>query len=467
MTYPLRPGVLMRDQVILMMPRARFLSMPHLGLLAVVVFALLPVDPAAAQVRTDTRLEKDRYIVGEPIFVIVEVESIGAQPVAYDGSGNLSTPKRVELSVAGVARRRPITDAIASCLWQLLPLSGGGWAVDHPPVLDPGSRRAFKYALAGYDLEPGRYRLTAAGRVNLEWRESYAPIDPSTLPAGVPVPALKRFGDVVEGAAVNETFDLLVEAGSDGELRAAFGPIIADAGGPDPLKRIHARRTIMQLAPLFLEESIAQWTREAAALGDGLAWTGAEALARLGTASSRAILQQLVTTTPDDQLRLAVVRMLAAVASLDDLAFFGGLLKESPVTEPFRQAAALGLGRIGNDEAVGMLEKALQTAEPRLARSILTALGISRSRRALGVLIDHRYRATDDQLRVRIRSYSEGSDLCDALLMLTHLRFCRDGEADRTLLHQRLQRWASTSAASAVLYGNDVCVEEENLPFVE
>jgi hypothetical protein len=438
-------------------------------LLSTVVLAF--AFPAAGQVRTEAHLEKARYIVGEPIFVVVDVTNVGWQPVAYDGSDDIQNPRTVTLSVEGMTPRKSLTQAIASCNQLMSSFHGGGaWIVDHPPVLGPGERRAFKHLLSEYNhLSPGRYRLTAKGHVNVEWRESYAPIDYTKIPPGVAVPSTRRFGEQVDGADVEQTLDLVIDSGSSEQLNDAFAPLVFDADPLETSKAVEARRAIMLLAPPFLEVSIVRWTREAAARGDGLTGPGVEALARLATPSSRAGLRDVLASLGDPRLAPMVVASIASVAEPDDESFLRGLPVNPSLPAGAGQNAALGLGRIGSETAIAMLQDALRTAEPDFARLLLTGLAISKSGRALDTIAGYAGRAPNQQVRIGEHGFAAdgGSDVCDALAMLTHVRFCVDGENDRAKLLQRLARWRARDGTTAPLYGNDACVAEEKMPFAE
>jgi hypothetical protein len=437
-------------------------------LLSAVVLAF--AGPAAAQVRTEAHLEKARYIAGEPIFLVIDVTNTGWQPVAYDGSTDYQHPKTVTLSIDGKMPRQSPARAIASCNQLMSPaLFGGGGMLDHPPVLAPAERRPFKYLLSEYDLPPGRYRLTAKGQVNLEWREDYAPIDYRKIPSNVPYPPTRRYGDPVEGADVDATFDLFVDSGSSEQLSDAFAALVFDADPLQTAKAAEARRHIMLLAPPFLEASIVRWTREAAVRGDGLTPIGAEALARLATPSSRAGLRDVLASLGDQRWAPMVVAQMASVATREDESFLRGLLVNSSAAAGVRQNAALGLGRIASDTAIVTLQDALRTADPGLARFLLTALAMSKSRHGLDAIAGYAGRAPNEQVRIGVHAFATdgGSDVCDALAMLTHRRFCVDGENDRAKLLRRLEVWRAANGETAPLFGNDACVAEEKMPLVE
>jgi hypothetical protein len=94
--------------------------------------------PAMAQVQVDVRLDKPRYLVGEPVVVFVDVRNVGDEAVGYstcDGD--------VRLEVIGARRRVPPN--IHGCFSGI----GSGYrcGVGHPPLLQPGQTTTFRYLL--------------------------------------------------------------------------------------------------------------------------------------------------------------------------------------------------------------------------------------------------------------------------------------------------------------------------------
>ena len=68
------------------------------------VFFLLAATSAMAQVQVDVRLEKIRYLAGEPIVVLVDVRNVGRESVGYsecDGDVGLGS-----VPVVGIRKGR-------------------------------------------------------------------------------------------------------------------------------------------------------------------------------------------------------------------------------------------------------------------------------------------------------------------------------------------------------------------------
>src|SRR5258706_9634118 len=132
-----------------------------LRVLSCCLLLLLAAAAAVAQVQVDVRLEKNRYLAGEPVVVLVDVLNVGDEPVGYttcDGD--------VRLQVLGADRR--VTPNIFGCFSGIG--GGGGCGIDHPPLLQPGQTTTFRYLLRDYDLRSGQYELSASGKAGVRWK---------------------------------------------------------------------------------------------------------------------------------------------------------------------------------------------------------------------------------------------------------------------------------------------------------
>ena len=110
--------------------------------------------------------------------------------------------------------------------------------------------------------------------------------------------------------------------------------------------------------------------------------------------------------------------------------------------------AALGLGHVGGDQAALHLERLLPTAPAELRPTIATALGNSRSRLAVPVLISM-YGNNPAQ-----------NEVCSGLKTLTHRSWCA-GVADDPVASRRqwLRTWNETGS-TAQIFGPDNCPKE-------
>ena len=371
---------------------------------------LLAGTPARAQVQVDFRLEKTRYLAGEPIVVLVEVRNTGAGAVGYS-----TCDADVRLEVAGAARRVRLN--IFGCFSGMGELKGS-CAISHPPLLQPGQTTTFRYLLENYDLRPGEYQLSASGKAG------------------------------IAGGRFIRTLPLNVVAASARELQAAWAPFVAAADGPDAVQRRHARAAIVESAPSFLESLIARFAAD-----EQFGTSAIEALGRIASSDSRTHLKNLLRGSPEAR-RSPILLALARMGHPEDTEFLSGVLRDETMDPTSRRYAALGLGHIGGDRVVERLERVLPAASAELRPSIAMALGNTRSRAAVPVLIG------------MFGNNPSRNEVCGALRTLTHRAWC-DGTADDPAATRRqwLRSW-SEDGPTAPIFGPDTCPEDAVTPGV-
>jgi hypothetical protein len=387
---------------------------------------LLSAGSVAAQVQLDVRLEKTRYLAGEPIVLVVDVLNVGDEPVAYSvGDGAVS------LTIAGVQRR--VLTNIFGCFSGTGSGSGAS-TVSHPPLLPPGQSTSFRYLLRDYDLKPGSYELTAAGRAGLRWKYYPVLVTPNTPPQP---PPKHRETDPVPGAEFKRSLVFNVAAATEEELKAVLLPLLAAADGSDPLKRYEARAALIESAPPFLVSVIARFAAE-----DRYNPLAIEALGRMATPASRAHLKDLWRTASGNP---AIVLALARIGHRDDADFFATVLHDEGIVGTSRSYAALALGRLGGDDSVRELERALPSAPERLLVAIVTALGNTRSRTAVPVIIGV------------FGNNPARNAVCGALKTLTHQAWCGGSAADSAATRRQwLRRW-NDEGSNTPIFGADDC----------
>jgi hypothetical protein len=382
----------------------------------------LSAMPAFAQVDVVAQLEKSEYLEGEPIVVIVNVTNIGEESVSYLGS----CPCGVALTVVGVARRVP--PDIFGCG------SGFGGSVcgcgGYGTPLKKGQRISFRYLLREYSLKPGRYKLIVSGTPGASGNQ--------TNPA--------------PGSQLEQTLDFGIRKGEEEDLKQAMANYISEASD-NTLRGIDAREAISESALPFQEPLIARFASE----GN---YSAIQALGRIGNAESRADLKKLYYESRTTHRGFGIMLTLACIGHPDDASFFAEVLREraseffeNEYFHPDVPYAALGLGRIGGDESVRCLKDAIKGANPGILSYIIQALGNTRSRLAVPVLLD---------IYKNRRNPSAGSDVCKALVTLTHYPKCGDN-------YQELKRWWNKNGSIIKIYGNDSCPDNlrDSLPVVQ
>lgn len=408
--------------------QSTFMSVRALLLLFVVTAKL------SCQVSVEVKTSKPDYLAGEAVFVVLEVRNVGTEPVAY-----WRCEAGVDLLVKG-AKKKQVPN-----LWGCFAGEGGGvgcGTTSHPPFLEPGKTVTFQYLLKDYRLGPGRYELRAKGTAGVRWKQ------PQVIPSGAspPSPPQHKEGDAVEGAEFEVSLPLKISSGSLDDLQQAYAPLVTQADGhaTDIFAMEQAREAIVEMAPEFLESTIAGFASPPRPTA--LAVKGLENIA---TPESRADLLKIYDSNPDPGLRARIVEALAKIGAPDDLQFLAGLLPASGAyaDRSRGQWAALGLGHIGGDSVVAALASGFSGSDEEVRHAIVLALGNTESSSAVDSLIGM-YSDGDDLVR---------NDVCSALSELTHRLWCDGSGSSVTTQQARWRKWWSSHKENAVIYGKDDC----------
>ena len=386
--------------------------------------------PVFCQVQVDVRTNQATYLVGEPIFVVVDVKNMGPEPVGYSDCDG-----RAYLTVPGGQKKQ--TPNLYGCVTGSFS-GGGGCGIDHPPLMKLGETVSFWYLVRGYNLRAGDYILHASGKAGVRWRYhgDYQPI-----PA--PPVVAERSGPV-DGQMFDVSLKLIIMDATEAELRQRYASYVADAADGDLERRPRAREAIAEMAPPFLEKTLlgfanGPWTTAILAV---------EGLGQIPTSESRSDLISLFDKSADLGLRAFIVQKLAGIGTTQEVAFFSSLLagRSTSLDDKIRQFAVLGLGRIGGKEAVMALESALRNLSPEVRAWAAMALGNTKDPGAVPVLI-RMY--ADESGRVE-------SGVCSALMTLTHYKWC-PGDGNAKEVQARWRRWWRSHASRLPLYDTDHC----------
>jgi HEAT repeat protein len=230
-------------------------------------------------------------------------------------------------------------------------------------------------------------------------------------------------------------------------LQRAYAPYIIDAEGPGAgtTEMRRAREAIAEMAPAFLEKTIAGFASDPTPTPN-LAVKG---LGQIDSSESRADLIRLYDRSTDLGLRDQIVQALAGLSTPDELQFFVDLLpgRSTEIDDRIRQWAVLGLGHIGGDVAARALAAGLANPSGQVRLAVAAALGNTRSRSAVPLLI-RMYGDNDNTVR---------NEVCGALIKLTHRAWCDGTGRSVTVQQSRWLRLWKAKGAQIALYGHDEC----------
>lgn len=409
--------------------------------LLILIFALRCFGQVSVEVKTS----KPGYLVGEPVFVVVDVKNVGTEPVGYSGCDG-----HADLTVQNVDKKSEVN------LWGCFSGVGGGigCGIDHPPLMKPGETVTFQYLLKDYRLGPGSYRLQAKGKAGVRWK-TYGDARTNLNPS--PAPPQHHEGEKVDGAEFDVVLPLTVSSGDAETLQAAYARYVAlaqpdgsDPSRPSDLSEMwRAREAIAEMAPEFLEKTIAGFASGPNPTPD-LALKG---LGQIPTSESRADLIKLYDSTQDTGLRSRIVEALAHIASPDELRFFAGMLPAGgdDAEKHIGEWSALGLGHIGGETAVEALADGFSGSTPSVRRAIAAALGNTRSSAAVPVLIGvYGNKAYGD-------SDALNNQVCGALEELTHYIWCDGTGTETAALKASWQKWWTSRGPEIEMHGTDDC----------
>jgi hypothetical protein len=347
--------------------RARPNCCPHLPLALIGVVLL--VFPAAtwAQVRYVARfaLEKQTFLLGEPIFCTFTIQNTGSQVFAF----SYRTPSRIlNPELAGEPRfsvrdenRHPVPDPAPK------PCGGAkGSAVYGSVTLPPGQVHTERWLLNQWARfsRPGRYHLRAERRLPLVGMNA----------------ATQEFSKqpVAYALAVNE-FSFAVTPATESQLRSVFRPYESVLEKPEASNVAEAVLVITTLPQPFL---LPKLVALANAPASERRWDRQQALEGLARLGSRAAWEEIVKVARGGERTGASARR--ARASADD---------------PLRAYAVLLLGEKSDPAFLPPLLALLSTAPETLRGDVIRALGFFNDPRANQALFERlRSRVTNDRV---------------------------------------------------------------------
>lgn len=399
-----------------------------LWFLVLVPLSITSGAKADALLEVQAYAEKDSYLVGEPIFIILEIENAGSEPVRIENSAvGLPRLNRYVFEIPGAKQVR------RTGVWGCWAGFGGSGGVGIAR-LQPGERHVDRVLLnRHYDLAyPGDYDV--ALRAVVRWMpgtEDYT-----------------TFRDTPEFAF---DFRIHVEFGEEEELQEVFAPLVKKLNEAESEETRLARQAVTELAPPFLEPLLISLARDPRTRGADTVG----ALGNLGTGTAKKVLAEIIEETGAagryEWIREHAIATLAVTRDADYLPVLVRVLEEP--SDDYKTVTIRAMGLLGGNEAVARLVTLMRHSNEEFRHAAIWGLGNTSSRQAVPHLI----------LLLLGPDYSLRQTALVALAQLTHRKASEQAWRDylRHDLGLRWLKWWLVHGPTAKIYGPDECAEPQ------
>jgi hypothetical protein len=393
-------------------------------LLLLLLNSLTAATMSAQVVEVRFATEKSTYLVGEPIYVVLSVSNNGIDPIWVDfGPTNMLCQNFIiEVPGADSAREQWGCGSGASC-------GGSLWEVA------PGKTTAVRQLLnREFRLQrPGTYVIRARTSVNVRSQDLWSS------------PPVDEF-------QVSDNLNIEVQVGIEGQLQAAFQPIVDDLASTDLNRRREAAVAITETAPPFLEDVLIELART------NYGVEAMTALRKANTQKTRDELARIATANDNQIVRVEAIRNLGLTG---DEAYLPTLLQLMKSTDiQIQGAAAEAIANLSGATAVPAITVLLSNVDVQRRQAGANGLEYTHAREAVPILIGL---LLDPDASIRQTAVS-------GLWLLTH-RVAFDGNqwADVTTtqsasnVHQRWVSWWKSQGKRIEIHGMNDCTGPESL----
>jgi HEAT repeats len=391
-------------------------SLEHLVLM---IMAVLPNQACwAQQIIGQIRPEKQIYLVGEPVFVVLDLANAGPRPIWISESCAW-----LDTQFEATTAPKPHHEVSLFGCW-----TGGtmGSCGGSAKQILPGEHYERRYLLDGsFRLDsPGVYPIRARHKIDIYAGET-------------------DYRVIASQDLVSE-FQLNIAEHDDKELASAYAPVLRDLDSQDGFTSSLAIEAVVQHPPRFLEEvilSLADHPKTAAASVTGLE--------RLATPRAKAKLSELSAPGNPEAIRQSAI---SALATLGDSAYCSSMLSIGQESSQYSRWLALrAAGYLCGEKALPLLKSLLSSADTVSRFEVAYALGNSHSREAVPSLISLLLDANSNVRRASV----------DSLTNLTHRSSTSgiDQQEAAGTAHDDWIRWWASEGATAKIYRIDDCSE--------
>jgi hypothetical protein len=394
-------------------------------LLLLLLLNLLTAATMSAQgVEARFTTEKSTYLIGEPVYVVLSISNKSNDPiwVGFGPTDMLCQNFRIEVPGADSAREQWGCGIAASCgssLWEVA----------------PGKTTAVRQLLnREFRLQrPGIYVIRAKTTVTVRSEDLWSS------------PPLDEF-------KVSDNLNIEVQFAVEGQLQAAFQPIVKDLASTEFNRHREAAVAIMEAAPPFLEDVLI----ELAKTNYGV--EGMTALRKADTLKTRDVLARIATDSGNQIFRVEAIRNLGRTGDVTYLPTLLQLMKSTDTQ--IQGAAAEAVANLGGSKAVPAITVLLSSVDVQRRQAGANGLEYTHARESVPILIGL---LLDPDASIRQTAVS-------GLSLLTH-RAAFDGNqwADVTTpqsasnVHQIWVSWWKSQGKRIEIHGMNDCTGPESL----
>lgn len=372
------------DGLIILKNAYNLSQMPRLVLVLLAVALSNASAISSAQIRASVRLDKERFLAGEPIFVTWSYANSGATAISYESFD----PYCPEPAIAS----KMLSFAVPS----IFPYPHDG-PVDCPSqirTLEPGQRIEIRFLLNHrFNLAtPGEYRLV----IPLDGRLFQARISGDGDAKGIS----PKVGEV----------RLVLDPASNEALRSAYQPYLEALDSEGPIDIRTAVHVLADSGASFAETALLRFSSDPR-VGSDIQAIANEGLSRLKGPAACARLAELAAN-PELHHQQAAISQLAHCADPGYTAFLFRLANQQPVADDSatRDFALSAAAELGGERAVDQLLDLISRGSLR-QEAALFAMGLTGSTRGAGAVID---------LLPSLETNSSRMAALQALMTLTH-----------------------------------------------
>lgn len=346
---------------------ARYLIADSLILLLAIVFAS---DAASQELKGRFYPDQPSYNLGEPVLFWIDIKNVGHEPVVLFEKGPGECIDRFDFTVQRVGKEGNVS---CSNAWDTT-------CGDKPYELKPEDAYDANWPLNFW------FRIQTQGQYRASIRRRLGVF---TASSGFTEFSLKS------------DFEFQVTAADPAHVEAVMRKFEADLQSKNPEIRHDALDAIETTAPPYMEDTILRLAHAE----DGFTVVHAVgALELLDTPEARATLAEVITTrhANSEDERNARCRAIEGLGRSGDSSYLTMLAPYAEHVDTCEsEIATYGIALLGQSNAVGQLERYLQSPNPKLRKNAARALRFTMSPEAVDALIAG-LRDKDEEVRAQV-----------------------------------------------------------------